>query len=96
MSDQARLRKYGISPDVYRTLYERQCGVCAVCQSAQAGVVDHDHDSGAPRGLLCPRCNLLLGHAKDSPVRLRAAADYLENGGVARHLLGREFPAIAA
>lgn len=43
--------------------------------------VDHDHRTGANRGLLCHGCNLAIGHVDDSPERLRALADYLE-----RHL----------
>lgn len=41
-------------------------------------VVDHCHDSGKVRGLLCSGCNRALGYFRDSPTALRAAADYLE------------------
>jgi Recombination endonuclease VII len=62
-------------------MLERQGG-CAICGSPDPGWtkgwhVDHDHKSGALRGLLCNRCNLMLGHAKDSAVTLQAAIDYL-------------------
>ncbi len=40
--------------------------------------VDHNHRTGRIRGLLCNPCNLIAGHAKDDPGRLRALADYLE------------------
>jgi hypothetical protein len=40
--------------------------------------LDHDHSTGKVRGILCRSCNLLLGHAKESPARLRGAANYLE------------------
>jgi hypothetical protein len=39
--------------------------------------VDHDHDTGAIRGLLCPQCNSLLGLSLDSQTRLQQAIDYL-------------------
>lgn len=40
--------------------------------------IDHDHATGKARGLLCTKCNLLLGLALESPVTLRSAASYLE------------------
>lgn len=41
--------------------------------------LDHDHQTGALRGLLCNACNHILGEAKDNPAVLRAAAEYLEH-----------------
>lgn len=51
---------------------------CAICKSTAQLVGDHDHETGAPRGILCRNCNLALGNMFDSPERLRAAAAYLE------------------
>jgi hypothetical protein len=78
-----RKRLYGISVDEFGALLEAQGGLCAVCKADVPGGkgnwhVDHDHTSGAVRGLLCHHCNLMLGNAGDDPVRLREAADYLE------------------
>ena len=55
-----------------------QNGLCAICQTAAAVHVDHDHESGAVRSLLCFNCNGGLGQFRDDPVVLRAAADYVE------------------
>lgn len=41
--------------------------------------IDHDHDTGVVRGLLCNLCNLLLGHARDQQDVLRAAIEYLDD-----------------
>lgn len=52
--------------------------VCDVCKDFGRICLDHDHETGMFRGWLCNHCNLVLGHAKDSPDRLRALANYLE------------------
>lgn len=51
---------------------------CAICNSVNQLVGDHDHATGAARGILCRNCNLALGNMMDDPARLRAAAEYLE------------------
>lgn len=50
---------------------------CAICDSAEPLVVDHDHKTGAIRGMLCNHCNRGLGHFKDDPILLELAANYL-------------------
>jgi len=59
-------------------MLEMQQGMCAICQVEPAAHVDHDHDTGAVRELLCFNCNGGLGQFKDQPDVLRAAADYVE------------------
>jgi len=56
-----------------------QGGSCAICRTAPAVHVDHDHETGAVRALLCFNCNGGLGQFRDDPVVLRAAADYVEH-----------------
>jgi hypothetical protein len=75
--------KYGITLDDERAMLAVQGGCCAICRKAdlpdgQRWHVDHDHETGAVRGLLCRACNLLLGHAGDDPTVLAAAITYLE------------------
>jgi hypothetical protein len=40
--------------------------------------IDHDHETGEVRGLLCYSCNVALGASREDPARLRALADFIE------------------
>lgn len=79
-----KLRQYGLTAEDYTHLFAAQGGKCAVCRCAYESArsrdlyVDHCHETGVVRGLLCRTCNLGLGHLGDSPSLLRAAAEYLE------------------
>lgn len=57
---------------------ERGCEVCGVILAGRELAVDHCHESGKVRGLLCHSCNMGIGQFKDSPELLRKAAVYLE------------------
>lgn len=80
--------QYGITVDEYELMSEQQNHVCAICKEAEMSknsngvvrllAVDHCHQSGKIRGLLCNNCNTLLGRAKDSPAILQSAIDYLK------------------
>lgn len=75
-------RKYGITLEEWDALLAKQGGGCAVCgapHDPNGGRlhVDHCHDTGRVRGLLCMVCNRLVGAAKDDPERLEKAAAYL-------------------
>jgi Recombination endonuclease VII len=77
-------RFYDMSPEEYQSLLYKQKGCCAICGSLMDGPrVDHDHQSGKVRGLLCHQCNVVLGLMRENPDRLRNAAEYLENHVVA-------------
>ncbi len=70
---------YGITAkDYYRMLFE-QGEVCKICgqSSHKALAVDHNHDTGQIRGLLCKDCNTGLGLFKDSMALIEKAAAYL-------------------
>jgi hypothetical protein len=75
------MRTYGMSVEDLDAMLDWQHGVCAICQTAPAAHVDHDHESGSVRGLLCFRCNAALGQLGDDPLVVRRAARYLERGG---------------
>ena len=74
-------RNYGITIHQYRAMERQQDHRCAICFGGPNGRgrfhVDHDHTTGHVRGLLCAKCNLLLGHADDDIARLESAIDYL-------------------
>lgn len=76
-------RKYNISLEEYQSKLEKQKYCCALCGKTQeeeksALCVDHNHETGQIRDLLCRVCNRALGLFKDSPELLRDAAEYLE------------------
>jgi hypothetical protein len=71
-------RRYGITAEEFAVMLAEQGGVCAICASAPAEHVDHCHDTGRVRQLLCFNCNGGLGQFKDAPLVLRAAAGYVE------------------
>lgn len=75
--------KYGITRAELDVMIEAQAGRCAVCSGPPNGAgkrlhIDHCHDTGRIRGLLCSNCNTMIGLAKNDPERLLLAAAYLE------------------
>jgi hypothetical protein len=79
-----RLRKeYGITAQEYDDIAESQGGRCAICGVTSADntgrrlAVDHCHDTGLVRGLLCSPCNMAIGLLGDDPIRLSNAIAYL-------------------
>lgn len=72
-------RKYGITQDQYDEMNTAQAGLCATCQIGGVALfIDHDHDSGVVRSLLCNDCNLALGHVNDSTIVLQNLITYIE------------------
>lgn len=76
-----RLRKYGLTDEQYAEMLDQQDGRCAICRTDDYGIkgpqIDHCHDTGQVRGLLCNRCNLGIGQLGDDPERMEAAARYV-------------------
>lgn len=79
----ARMRhEYGIDAEDWARLYEAQSGKCPGCnerlQFDATTHIDHDHETGAVRGLLCCGCNTALGHVRDRVATLWRLAKYLQ------------------
>jgi hypothetical protein len=75
-----RERRYGITGAAYAALVEKQGGVCALCATRPGPnrlSVDHDHETGRIRGLLCAKCNKALGIFGDSVEGLQRVIEYL-------------------
>lgn len=52
-------------------------GKCPICLRTRKLVIDHDHETGVVRGLICRTCNTGIGHLMDNPELLLRALDYL-------------------
>lgn len=79
------LRSKGVTVEEYAYAWVGQDGLCAGCQMELDGGrnthIDHCHQSGVFRGLLCAACNLALGKVYDSPQTLMRLAAYLQKNG---------------
>lgn len=84
-------RRYGVEPEEVVTMIEEQGGRCAICRARSPEHVDHDHQTGVVRGVLCYTCNAGLGSFHDSVEELRRAIEYLEQNGV-HSKCGSHFP----
>ena len=79
--------KYGITLDDYEAMAEVQERCCAICKIHEKHVehqrlaVDHDHDTGAVRALLCKKCNQGIGLLQDSSAFALCAHNYLKGHG---------------
>ena len=82
MKNQRLRKKYGMGLNEYVQLLKEQNYGCAICKTlepkGQGGFhVDHCHETGRVRGLLCHHCNVSLGGFRDDPILLYRAVDYL-------------------
>jgi len=79
-----RRSKYGIEPEDFQAMWDHQEGRCGICRISLKEVktcIDHDHESGVVRGLLCDSCNVGIARFKENSLALLGAAAYLEAGG---------------
>lgn len=70
--------RYGLSRREYEEMLASQGGGCGICGTTDRLVVDHDHESGRVRGILCTSCNVSLGRLNEDVGVLRRMIDYLE------------------
>ena len=82
--DAAIRKNYGISMNEFNALVDYQDGKCAICfkpleNMSRRANIDHDHETGEVRGILCTGCNTGLGHLGDSIKGLERALYYLNN-----------------
>lgn len=89
VSNRKRYIKYGMTAEDYQNMFDKQEGVCKICNQPETSVnskktginplaVDHDHKSGKVRALLCSRCNRAIGMFGDSVELLMASIAYLK------------------
>jgi hypothetical protein len=79
------VRRYGITQAEYDGFFVLQNGLCAICGHPETHKkytpklsIDHNHDTGKVRALLCHRCNALIGYSGNSIKTLQCAIKYLE------------------
>lgn len=79
-----RYYAYGLTDVAIARLFAEQEGRCAICQkeldlhASRKWCIDHNHDTGQVRGILCYPCNVAIGQFQDSPAMLMRAITYLE------------------
>jgi hypothetical protein len=79
-----RCNRHGITPEQLINAYEAQKGNCPICTNSiqlMNSAIDHNHQSGEFRGILCKTCNRALGLFRDNPDILTSAASYLQLKG---------------
>jgi len=80
-------KRYGITANEYDSMIEAQGGVCAICNTNTSGgrgpgsrlAVDHNHETGQVRALLCSMCNQGIGMFKENVEVMQKAIDYLSS-----------------
>lgn len=70
--------RYGISMDEHAAMVKAQNGRCRICNEVDKLWVDHNHDTGKVRGLLCPGCNTTVGFLEKRRHLLDACLEYID------------------
>jgi len=75
------IRRFGITPEEYDALFEKQDGHCAICGNPPNGdrlAIDHNHSNGKVRSLLCHKCNTVLGLVNEDTNILHKLIEYIK------------------
>lgn len=87
-AEKYRVSTFGVTLDSYDEQLVRQNGRCYLCGSTEPGgvknrfAIDHNHETGSVRGLLCDKCNLALGLINDRVDVLENMISYLNEDGI--------------
>lgn len=76
---------HGITLEEYDKMFQEQNGLCAIClrsDTLRELSVDHNHETGKIRGLLCGKCNLAIGNLEENIEHFYSAIRYLEKHNV--------------
>lgn len=78
-----KLKKYGLSLDNFNQMHNTQKGKCVICLKPPSGknkklCVDHNHETGKVRALLCHRCNMLVGCLENEKELVYKIMDYVK------------------
>ena len=79
-----RCKRHGISETEFWSIYEEQDGTCPICDKAieaENSAIDHNHNTGEVRGILCKPCNRGIGLLGDNPKAMIRASAYLQDKG---------------
>ena len=78
-------RDFNITLEQYDEMFENQNGVCMICGGINSNgrrlAIDHNHETGKVRDLLCGNCNHFIGQAKENIIILQSAINYLKRHG---------------
>lgn len=86
-------RRYGITIEYYNSLSEQQNGLCAICLTKPKKLfVDHCHQSGIVRALLCNKCNTAIGLLHEDIKIINSAIEYLNKHKGLKDVVGVDVP----
>lgn len=75
-------KTYGLNSEDYTQMLNKQNGQCLICNDSENNgrnlCVDHCHNTGRVRGLLCDKCNLSIGLLRDDAIRVKKLFEYLK------------------